>query len=158
MGQNRRRREAGDPPWCGEGEVGGAGVDMDRCYADFGDRARGFDRIEGAVLEAAAVAGGQHYPDLCIAAEIGGVRRPAPPHRLPIALARRVERPRDHRSFQPHATFTLRIERAGVDKARSEEHTSELQSLMRISYAVFCLKKKTQQRKHTHQPATTELT
>src|SRR3546814_3399448 len=31
--------------------------------------------------------------------------------------------------------------------ARSEEHTSELQSLMRISYAVFCLKKKT--RKHT---------
>src|SRR3546814_9307649 len=29
---------------------------------------------------------------------------------------------------------------------RSEEHTSELQSLMRISYAVFCLKKKT----HTH--------
>src|SRR3546814_4620724 len=29
---------------------------------------------------------------------------------------------------------------------RSEEHTSELQSLMRISYAVFCLKKKTEQR------------
>src|SRR3546814_12517180 len=28
------------------------------------------------------------------------------------------------------------------DQARSEEHTSELQSLMRISYAVFCLKKK----------------
>src|SRR3546814_6713424 len=40
---------------------------------------------------------------------------------------------------------------------RSEEHTSELQSLMRISYAVFCLKKKTQkhliQHKHnTHTP------
>src|SRR3546814_8304898 len=33
---------------------------------------------------------------------------------------------------------------------RSEEHTSELQSLMRISYAVFCLKKKTQQsNRHT---------
>src|SRR3546814_1848806 len=29
------------------------------------------------------------------------------------------------------------------DQSRSEEHTSELQSLMRISYAVFCLKKKT---------------
>src|SRR3546814_6095872 len=29
-----------------------------------------------------------------------------------------------------------------LDEARSEEHTSELQSLMRISYAVFCLKKK----------------
>src|SRR3546814_5230074 len=32
-----------------------------------------------------------------------------------------------------------------VTVGRSEEHTSELQSLMRISYAVFCLKKKTQQ-------------
>src|SRR3546814_10051707 len=31
------------------------------------------------------------------------------------------------------------------DDKRSEEHTSELQSLMRISYAVFCLKKKTNQ-------------
>src|SRR3546814_4886111 len=31
---------------------------------------------------------------------------------------------------------------------RSEEHTSELQSLMRISYAVFCLKKKTNRRTH----------
>src|SRR3546814_2546225 len=35
------------------------------------------------------------------------------------------------------------------DKTRSEEHTSELQSLMRISYAVFCLKKKTS---HTTKP------
>src|SRR3546814_5845237 len=32
-----------------------------------------------------------------------------------------------------------------VEDDRSEEHTSELQSLMRISYAVFCLKKKTKQ-------------
>src|SRR3546814_7903854 len=30
----------------------------------------------------------------------------------------------------------------GIERTRSEEHTSELQSLMRISYAVFCLKKK----------------
>src|SRR3546814_9042190 len=35
----------------------------------------------------------------------------------------------------------------GGQRVRSEEHTSELQSLMRISYAVFCLKKNT---KHTH--------
>src|SRR3546814_8752841 len=35
---------------------------------------------------------------------------------------------------------------------RSEEHTSELQSLMRISYAVFCLKKKTQ--RHNKQKVT----
>src|SRR3546814_978964 len=33
--------------------------------------------------------------------------------------------------------------------SRSEEHTSELQSLMRISYAVFCLKKKTQYTQNT---------
>src|SRR3546814_4018049 len=33
------------------------------------------------------------------------------------------------------------------EEARSEEHTSELQSLMRISYAVFCLKKKTTSQK-----------
>src|SRR3546814_10728547 len=36
----------------------------------------------------------------------------------------------------------LRGEPVGNRGARSEEHTSELQSLMRISYAVFCLKKK----------------
>src|SRR3546814_6580685 len=34
-------------------------------------------------------------------------------------------------------------------RARSEEHTSELQSLMRISYAVFCLKKKTNKNNNT---------
>src|SRR3546814_9546061 len=41
-------------------------------------------------------------------------------------------RRRRHRTAAPHL----------VALARSEEHTSELQSLMRISYAVFCLKKK----------------
>src|SRR3546814_5615261 len=44
---------------------------------------------------------------------------------------------------QPHSVVDTREE-----ALRSEEHTSELQSLMRISYAVFCLKKK--QRKRTH--------
>src|SRR3546814_4389570 len=41
--------------------------------------------------------------------------------------------------------------------ARSEEHTSELQSLMRISYAVFCLKKKntTVKRPHSHKSSNT---
>src|SRR3546814_3926163 len=38
----------------------------------------------------------------------------------------------------------LRQEALDLAGARSEEHTSELQSLMRISYAVFCLKKKNQ--------------
>src|SRR3546814_2122238 len=40
------------------------------------------------------------------------------------------------------------VNRFGINSelTRSEEHTSELQSLMRISYAVFCLKKKNQKR------------
>src|SRR3546814_1013640 len=38
--------------------------------------------------------------------------------------------------------FFVRTRFIGDNNARSEEHTSELQSLMRISYAVFCLKKK----------------
>src|SRR3546814_8850652 len=38
---------------------------------------------------------------------------------------------------------------------RSEEHTSELQSLMRISYAVFCLKKKTRKQNKHHPPTHT---
>src|SRR3546814_1950037 len=43
------------------------------------------------------------------------------------------------RSFFPKPAYRP-VEQVGTD--RSEEHTSELQSLMRISYAVFCLKKK----------------
>src|SRR3546814_3695771 len=39
----------------------------------------------------------------------------------------------------------------GSDVGRSEEHTSELQSLMRISYAVFCLKKKKNKSNNTSQ-------
>src|SRR3546814_3555818 len=41
-----------------------------------------------------------------------------------------------------------------VTEFRSEEHTSELQSLMRISYAVFCLKKKKKQTTNTQQKNT----
>src|SRR3546814_8006327 len=37
---------------------------------------------------------------------------------------------------------TRSLSSSPIDNSRSEEHTSEIQSLMRISYAVFCLKKK----------------
>src|SRR3546814_15909458 len=72
---------------------------------------------------------------------------PAEVHRLP---PRRHLRHSGHLACRPHGG---EHERAGGSAARrgaapphgrrSEEHTSELQSLMRISYAVFCLKKKT---------------
>src|SRR3546814_3978920 len=51
--------------------------------------------------------------------------------------------------LSPSSTRYMHISRRGrkgslkKQRGRSEEHTSELQSLMRISYAVFCLKKKT---------------
>src|SRR3546814_6926150 len=45
-----------------------------------------------------------------------------------------------------------------AEHARSEEHTSELQSLMRISYAVFCLKKKNKHKRSYTTPLTTQHT
>src|SRR3546814_8410450 len=45
--------------------------------------------------------------------------------------------------------FDPRLRAGGDVCSRSEEHTSELQSLMRISYAVFCLKKKTRKKTTT---------
>src|SRR3546814_2879925 len=52
------------------------------------------------------------------------------------------------------------LEREGdaVIAGRSEEHTSELQSLMRISYAVFCLKKKNKNKTQRHKKDTYEPT
>src|SRR3546814_10837129 len=51
----------------------------------------------------------------------------------------------EHRSGSKSSS-RLRGPSRGVSQYRSEEHTSELQSLMRISYAVFCLKTKTTSR------------
>src|SRR3546814_1263313 len=47
--------------------------------------------------------------------------------------------------------FSRKSALSGNPGRRSEEHTSELQSLMRISYAVFCLKKKNRQKKNAEQ-------
>src|SRR3546814_8286642 len=61
-------------------------------------------------------------------------------HRL-AALPARRRVPAANERGRP-ALYAFRA--AGTVGSRSEEHTSELQSLMRISYAVFCLKKKKQ--------------
>src|SRR3546814_7867418 len=49
--------------------------------------------------------------------------------------------------WHPGILMTLSMPSPGPQSSRSEEHTSELQSLMRISYAVFCLKKKKKSKK-----------
>src|SRR3546814_10700498 len=56
---------------------------------------------------------------------------------------------RDRKHFLARCTREMRRKCA----ERSEEHTSELQSIMRISYAVFCLKKKKQTSKNTERQA-----
>src|SRR3546814_1639603 len=55
-------------------------------------------------------------------------------------------------------TYASSCAKAMPASARSEEHTSELQSLMRISYAVFCLKKKKPKNIHHHHKTTQENT
>src|SRR3546814_6495902 len=55
---------------------------------------------------------------------------------IPEAWEKSATMPQAHRDFYAYANAVME------PWDRSEEHTSELQSLMRISYAVFCLKKK----------------
>src|SRR3546814_5648508 len=50
----------------------------------------------------------------------------------------------------PQSRADAGVRRRGPARLRSEEHTSELQSLLRISYAVCCLKKKTVQQHYNH--------
>src|SRR3546814_10809169 len=74
---------------------------------------------------------GRHEPALAIRkpGSQGAILR-LDPQALPRLLDGRPARPGRHPTMRP------------LNPGRSEEHTSELQSLMRISYAVFCLKKK----------------
>src|SRR3546814_7226531 len=71
-----------------------------------------------------------------------------PGHHIETCIAHEMEGLPKFRRFASIAAFS---EGWGLysERLRSEEHTSELQSLMRISYAVFCLKtKKTNKLKH----------
>src|SRR3546814_9070031 len=72
----------------------------------------------------------------CFVKALDSLQTPAPPRGRSS-----VNRLVDCSSKQPFRGFQS-------TRGRSEEHTSELQSLMRISYAVFCLKKKKQKLQH----------
>src|SRR3546814_2986383 len=74
------------------------------------------------------------------------------PHRL-----RAAERSRGRHRREPADAPGRVSRRFVVRERRSEEHTSELQSLMRISYAVLCLKKKTTTISQTKQTQSNEL-
>src|SRR3546814_7401883 len=84
---------------------------------------------EGAVKAGAMVGARDHQPAFAIGMD----------------AKRAVACASDARAVEPDRAFGLRgspERRQPALEFRSEEHTSELQSLMRISYAVFCLKKK----------------
>src|SRR3546814_9689160 len=87
----------------------------------------------------------------CIHRLLGGARN----HRVCPALRRFCRLPPG--TSPTYCNDAKQASLANADTPRSEEHTSELQSLMRISYAVFCLKKKktTKPRKQTHTHKTT---
>src|SRR3546814_5825462 len=114
--------------------------------------AEGLELFRGTqILEAAPCVHVGQYHDLLGAEDLGGIGHeldPAEDDHVGVSLgrlARQVE-------AVPHeigdvldigALVIMRQDhRVAFFTQRSEEHTSELQSLMRISYAVFCLKKK----------------
>src|SRR3546814_7337772 len=90
--------------------------------------------------------------DVCTSDLLSAPAQP-PRQRPAIRRGRHCRRParracqtvrRGARYRQRSPSHKGRIEKIRYTRRRSEEHTSELQSLMRISYAVFCLKKKNQ--------------
>src|SRR3546814_7310391 len=95
-------------------------------------------RSPAAVGALAAVAGDGGAGRRRAGLSLAGVRCRPPPH--PDGMAAGDRRGADRRRQRGPTADAAR---------RSEEHTSELQSLMRISYAVFCLKKKTKQQCRT---------
>src|SRR3546814_4159328 len=96
--------------------------------------------------KAAPASHGTHHVDAALEAALKA------PTRTPAYVARdRYRHPAETLGFfgiRPDMTVVEIWPGGGWYTERSEEHTSELQSLMRISYAVFCLKKKTSEDTH----------
>src|SRR3546814_9447284 len=64
---------------------------------------------------------------------------------LGLTIGAQIEAPVPGGRYRRRGPIAFGYDHLGHGEDRSEEHTSELQSLMRISYAVFCLKKKNKQ-------------
>src|SRR3546814_4705914 len=108
----------------------------DVCSSDLRARRRAADRGERLIPRQAARP--RHLRQTDEVARI--LRRIA--HLVRVVIVEHPDRHVDSRRLHPSGVRLGRAE-------RSEEHTSELQSLMRISYAVFCLKKKKKEKQQT---------
>src|SRR3546814_2422821 len=119
----------------------------DVCSSDLHQAGRGLAQRLGRGAPAAVQRGGQFGAQVAVERasgalrndEMGVVEQLAPA--VPVRQANEAVGADQQRDRRVAAEFRAQFQQR-VD-ARSEEHTSELQSLMRISYAVFCLKKKT---------------
>src|SRR3546814_4438944 len=118
----------------------GDGARLERVFENLIDNAISFSPDDGLITIAIVRENGA----LVVRVEDEG---PGVPDEARDAIFRRFQSIRpESEAFGTHSGLGLAIARTIVEghqgRIRSEEHTSELQSLMRISYAVFCLKKK----------------
>src|SRR3546814_3830462 len=104
-------------------------------------------RVQPHVVDAWNAAGadqdriGCHAGHVVVAAQVGVDLAADPAHRGHFGIQAHLDGIARERHRQDLRRVALLVRQE--QRHRSEEHTSELQSLMRISYAVFCLKKKT---------------
>src|SRR3546814_7040745 len=112
----------------------------DVCSSDLSLGRQIFGKILGRLLEARGELGILLIDQILVDRDLGLLRG--------LNLQFFVDQVAEHLLAQPLLFLGAELQ----VRVRSEEHTSELQSLMRISYAVFCLKKKkkNQEKKHHH--------
>src|SRR3546814_6500393 len=117
-------------------------------------------QIERLIVEG-ELAPGERLNEIQLAARFGTSRGPLREATRSLEAKGFVEVIRNRGVFVRQLSVEEALEvydvRAALFGLRSEEHTSELQSLMRISYAVFCLKKKQSLPPQLHTSRTTNL-
>src|SRR3546814_3993733 len=119
----------------------GSSPDMFECYS----------RLPDDLLPAFIEAARRYWPTVAEYEGVTALARAVCPGELQTITERAVTNAARHSAYE---RLAIAYALAPENSLRSEEHTSELQSLMRISYAVFCLKKKNNQKNkhiiHTH--------